>query len=343
MGGRYGEESPGRVPPGDGPGGPSSRAPGDGRGWFEPDARKAVTEPTQVLPHVPAPRSERPSPMVVARAVIVYQERPRRPWALWVFTVALVALTVGVVLGQTAAFEPVYRPAGGAQAVAAPTDVVSSAPSPSPLGQAGAGAPPRLTAPLGAVRSRVLEVVGSSTVLRVRSADLGEALLDIASTDSGTVPSLTDSERGSRVELVRAGDAGPANVEIKLNAKVSWTLRLLGSSSEQTIDMRTGRVAGVEVAGGTARVVVHLPKPKGTVPLSVTGPMGELAVRTKAGTPVRVRLGGGSDKVVVDGKTRRRLKAGAEVTSAGWAAAKNRYDVVAADAIASVVTEPSGG
>ena len=280
--------------------------------------------------------------MVVARAVIVYQERPRRPWVLWVFTVAIVALTVGVVLGQTAAFEPVYRPAAGALIGAVPTGVVPSAPSPSAFGQPVPAGPQRVTAPLGAVRTRVLEVVGASTVLRVRSTDLGEALFDIATTDPGTVPSLTDSERGTRLELVRAGAAPTADVEIQLNAKVAWTLRLTGSSSEQNIDMRAGGVAGVEVAGGTARVVVRLPEPKGTVPLSVTGPIGELDVRTQAGTPVRLRLGGGADKAVIDGKTRRKVKSGAKLTSAGWSAAKDRYDVVVSEPVASVLTATSG-
>jgi hypothetical protein len=259
-----------------------------------------------------------------------------------VFTVALVALTVGVVLGQTAAFEPVYRPAVGAQAGVIPSGVVPSAPSPSEFGQTAPAGPQRVTAPLGAVRKRVLEVVGSSAVLRVRSADLGEALFDITSTDPGTVPSLTDSERGTRLELVRTGVAA-ADVEIQLNAKVAWTLRLLGSSSEQAIDMRAGGVAGIEVAGGTARVAAQLPEPKGTVRLSVTGPVGELDIRARAGTPVRFRLGGGADRAVVDGKTRGKVKAGAKLTPAGWSAARNRYDVVVSDPVASVLTAPSDG
>jgi hypothetical protein len=299
-----------------------------------------VSEPTQVLPLVGAPRPARLSPMVVARAVIVYQERPRRPWALWVFTVAIVALTVGVVLGQTAAFEPVYRPSLGAQAATVPSAEV--VPSPSALGQPVPAGPQRVTAPLGAVRTRVLEVAGPSTVLRVRSADLGEALFDIATTDPGTVPSLTDSDRGTRLELVRTGAAAPAEVDIQLNAKVAWTLRLLGSAQEQNIDLRAGGVAGIEVAGGTARVVVRLPEPKGTVPLSVTGPVEELEVRREAG-PVRLRLAGGADRAVVDGKTRRKVKAGAELTSAGWSSTKKRYDVTVAGPIASVVTATPGG
>jgi hypothetical protein len=70
-----------------------------------------IDEPTQklkvVLPSIPQP--------VAARAVIVYEQAPRRPWRLWGFTAVLVALTIGVVLGQAEAFQPVSRGATGAR------------------------------------------------------------------------------------------------------------------------------------------------------------------------------------------------------------------------------------
>jgi hypothetical protein len=308
------------------------------RDWFQPAA--AVTEPTQSLPVVPAPRM--PPPMVVARAVIVYQERPRPPWKLWVFTVAIVALTLGVVLGQTAAFEPVYRPAG-AQIEAVPAGAGPSGsgppgavPSPSALDQPWPDAAHRVTAPLGSVRKRRLEVVGAATVVRVHSSDLGATLLDIATTDRGAVPSLTENERGSRLELVPSGEVGTVGAEIQLHAKVSWTLKLTGGSSEQVVDMGAGGVAGIEVAGGTTRLVLQLPAAKGTVPISVAGPIGELVVRTPAGTPVRLRLRGGAKTAIVEGKAPRKVKAGAVLTPAGWSGAENRYDLTAADPVASV-------
>nr|BFE73449.1 hypothetical protein GCM10020092_067500 [Actinoplanes digitatis] len=170
---------------------------GEGRGWFEPSPRADGDEATQVHPVVPA----RP-PTVAARAVIVYEERPRRPWRLWVFTVALVALTVGVVLGQTVAFEPVYRQAAGAGTVP------DGSASPAPPAQPFPDAAHRVTAPLGSVRTRLLEVAGASAVVRVRSEDLGATLFDIATTDRGAVPVLTESARGHRLELLRTGEAG---------------------------------------------------------------------------------------------------------------------------------------
>jgi hypothetical protein len=302
--------------------GQPERSRGD-RGWFEPPA--AVSEPTQSLPTI----SARPSPLVVARAVIVYQERPRRPWVLWVFTVALVALTIGVVLGQTAAFEPVYRSPRGQTAAA---DVIPSAPAAQPWPDAEH----RVTAPLGKTRKRVLEVTGASTVLRVRSADLGDNLFDIATTDRGAVPSVTDSARGTRLELIRTAEAGTVGAEIQLNAKVAWTLKLAGGTTEHIIDLQAGGAARIEVTGGTAQLVLQLPEPKGTVPIKVNGKIGELIVRTRA--PLRLRLAGGAQTAVVDGKAGRKLKAGTKLTAPGWSTAKNRYDVTATGAVVTATT-----
>ena len=65
-----------------------------------PPVRHPGEEPTQTLPVIVARKP--PAPGVAARAVIVYETQPRRPWVLWMFTAMLVALTIGVVLGQTA-------------------------------------------------------------------------------------------------------------------------------------------------------------------------------------------------------------------------------------------------
>ena len=297
------------------------------RGWFEPASSTPLNEPTQSLPTVPQP------PKVAARAVIVYRDLPRRPWVLWVFTATLVALTIGVILGQTVAFEPAYRSTADAQTVPEQT-----APVPSPSGAPWPDAAHRITAPLAGVKTRSLEVVGATTVLRVRSADLGDTLFDIATTDRGAMPSLTESGRGSRLELIHSSEAGTVGAEIQLNAKVAWTLKLVGGASEQNIDMSAGGLAGLEVIGGAAGAVWQLPEPKGTVRLSVAGPVGQLVVRRKTGTPVRVRLTGGATTAVVDGKSREKVKAGTTLRSTGWSGAPKRYDVVTSGPVASVLT-----
>jgi hypothetical protein len=186
------------------------------------------------------------------------------------------------------------------------------------------------------VRTRLLEVAGPVAVLRVRTADLGEALLDVTTLDPSATVTLIDGARGSELGVLPTGVPGTVGAEIRLNAKVTWTLRLAGGSAEQNIDLRGGSVAGVELTGGTTRAALQLPPPRGTVPVKVSGTIGELTVGAAA--PVRFRVTGGAGTAVLNSKTKRQVKAGSTLTSAGWrAAARGRYDVTSAGAVTSIV------
>jgi hypothetical protein len=299
---------------------------------------QCLVETTETLPII-APRAEAagsvpppaetpvpPAARVAARAVIVYETPPRRPWRLWVFTAVIVALTVGVVLGQAVAWQPVSRTASAAaaQVVPAPSVPPSAVPTRPGPGQ-------QVTVPLGSARSRLLEVTGAATLLRIRSADLGSTLLHAAALDSSAVPSWTDTGKGTRLELVRTGTPGTAGLDIQLNARVSWTIRLTGGAAEQDVDMRAGGLAALRLTGGGPLVVLRLPKPKGTVPVAVASTVGRLSVATKTGTPVRLRLARGAGVVSVDRAKQRTVR-----TPPGWKTAKNRYDLTTSGAVGSV-------
>jgi hypothetical protein len=306
----------------------------------QPPRPTFADEPTQQFPVV-APRKPEPPtptpPKVEARAVIVYE---RRSWGLWVLTAVLVALTVGVVLGQTVADAP--RTASAA-AQTQPADAGFSTPpsiTPSPSDQAappvqvppGLGLPvtgQRVSAPLGKDRSQQFEVSGGATLVTVRSVDLGDRLFDIAALNDSAVPRVVTTADGPRLEFVRTGAPGRIGAVIQLNSSVRWKLRLVGGAAEQDIDMRAGGLAGVDLVGGASRALLQLPTPKGTVPLTVSGGASELVVQAGPGVPVRVKLGKGADDTVVDGKARKRVKPGTTLTSTGWAKSTNRYDLTA--------------
>lgn len=295
-------------------------------------------EPTQTLPIVAArpapPRRRPPPPSVAARAVIIYESLPGQPWRLWVFTAMLVALTAGVILGQTVADQPASRSAASTQVGTAYGDPAALTPSPS--GPAAPTAGQRVTAPLGSAKTRLLEITGTSAVLHVRSANLGDLLYNIAAVDSSAVPKLVNTARGPRLELVRTGVAGTVGADIQINAKVSWTVRLTGWSAEQNVDMRAGGLARLDLAGGTPRAQLQLPKPKGTVLLSITGAVTDLNVLAGTGTPVRLRLGKGADVATIDGTKYGAVKIGKALASTGWKSARNRYDVTTSATVGSV-------
>jgi hypothetical protein len=292
--------------------------------------------PPAAGPKVPvlAP-NEPPLSKVEARAVIVYESEPRRRWGLWVLTAVLVALTMGVVLGQTVANQPGQVTAAAREV---PTTGYSTPPQPvpSPADQVLPVRGQRVTAPLGKAKTRLLEVIGISTLVTVRSVDLGDKLFDIATLDTSAVPKVLNGDSGPRLELVQTGATGRVGAEIQLNSRVKWTLRLTGGSSEQDIDMRAGGLAGIELIGGASRAVLQLPIPKGTVPLTVTGGVSDLNVRTGSGVPVRVRLDKGADSAVIDGSVHQRVRSGTALSSTGWKDSQNRYDVSASARVSTL-------
>lgn len=271
--------------------------------------QSCLVESTDTLPIIAA--ASRKPPGVAARAVIVYENPPRRPWRLWAFTAVLVALTIGVVLGQAVAWQPVSRTAAVAEAQVVPT------PPPTPPGPGL-----QVAAPLGSARTRLLEVAGTATVVHIRSMDLGATLFHAAAVDTSSVPSWSDTGQGTRLELARTGAPGTAGLDIQLNTRVSWTIRLTAGTAEQDIDMRAGGLAGLQLTGGHSLMVLRLPEPKGTVPLYIGGTVSRLNLAAGTGALVRLRLARAAGVVTVDEAKQR-----TPVTPAGWKSARNRYDL----------------
>jgi hypothetical protein len=273
--------------------------------------RPAVDTPTQPLPVITRP------PKVEARAVIVYEPQPRRRWGLWLFTALLVALTAGVVLGQAVAYQPPAR----AVATTPPWPAANAVPS--PPAYSGPPTPPApATAPLGAARAGRIEVTGAAESVRIRTVDLGDLLFSVSATGLVT-PIVRDSSAGPRVEVAAAG---PGPVEILVHSAVRWTVRLGGTATRHDVDLSGGRVAGLELAGGSAYAAVLLPRPAGRIRLRVTGAVADLRIDT-AGAPARLRLSQGASAADFGGRTRNDAGPGTTLRSTGWTAAKSRYDI----------------
>lgn len=282
----------------------------------------ALAEPTRLLPKV------------TGRAVIVYEPEPRPRRGLWVFTAMLVALTVGVVLGQSSAYRaPAQRSVSAAQAGPMPIYETPPVAEPSPSVAASPVPGPQLTAPLGTDKTRVLEVTGSSTSLRIHSEDLGPLLFSVDTRDGSAMPGLENATGGPRLSLIRTGSDA---TDVRLNSKVRWTIRIAGEATTQEINMRAGGLAGIELAGGSADAILDLPRPAKAVALRVTGVIGNLRIRTDDNVPVRLRLGKGADTATLNGTQRQNAKPGTVLASPGWRTAKKRYDVKASARLTSV-------
>jgi hypothetical protein len=191
-----------------------------------------------------------------------------------------------------------------------------------------------VTAPLDGREAATLEVLTGATTITVRVADLGDRLYRAATPDgSGLVPRTTIDDDRVQVYLDKRGPAGPDAVEVQLNSRARWTVRVVGGAVDEMIDASAGRLAGLDIVGGAARIEVRLPRPEGTVPVRMSGGANQLAFDVPDGTPTRVRLGSGAASVTVDGAGHSGVGAGTIVATPGWDAATDRYDI---DAIAGV-------
>lgn len=209
----------------------------------------------------------------------------------------------------------------------------------------GPAAPPgpeyTVKGPLGATQAAEFQLVAGVTAVTVRTADLGDDLYR-ASTPSGSsfVPRV--AQEGDKVQLrvVNVADKGTSDtVTMELNQRVKWRINLIGGSETATVDLRAGNLAGVDFAGGVARVELWLPKPQGAVPVTMTGGARDVVVHAPTGVPVRVLLARGAATATVDGAKRTGVVTGTKIVPAGWDAARDKYTIDAVAGLASLTVD----
>ncbi|GHJ16304.1 MULTISPECIES: hypothetical protein [unclassified Micromonospora] len=229
--------------------------------------------------------------------------------------------------------------------------VFSGGPPPSPAadpgGSGGVGgaeeaATETLTAPRGDRRRADFELVDGLTSFTLRAADLGDDLYRIgAPDDAGVTPRpRVDGDR-VRLRIVENGRAGPAAVEVVLNARLTWRVRLVGGVREQRLDLGAARLVGIELIGGASRTRLRLPPLDGTLTVRMTGGVSDLTVTVPGGPPARVRVASGAGSLAVYDERRAGIAAGDVVSSPGWDRAADRLylDLVAGANAVSVTAD----
>jgi hypothetical protein len=197
------------------------------------------------------------------------------------------------------------------------------------------------TAPLADRSDVQFDLLSGAASVTVRAEDLGTDLYRIATPlDSGLLPRTVDHDGRVELQLVPSGPAGPSAVDIRLNTRVRWGLRLAGGATQETIDLSAGRVSGVDIVLGVSHIDLSLPRPQGTVPIRLTSGASEFTLHVPVGVPSRVTAGSGAGTLAVNGVERHGVAAGTQLASGGWDTATDRYDVQASAGV-SVLTVDS--
>jgi len=202
-----------------------------------------------------------------------------------------------------------------------------------------------VTGDLKGRQEALLEVLPGAESVTIHSQDLGDLLFRAATVPgSKAEPTVTDEGATVKLGLTNTSVAGQATVHIYLNDKVRWQLKLAGGGLEQSVDFAGGKLAGLEIAAGTGRIDLALPKPEGTVAVKLPAGAGQLAIHLQPGVPGQLSFGNGSGAgtVTVDGQAQQGVQPGKVLTPEGWAKAKDRYDFQVAGGFASVTVDHLG-
>jgi hypothetical protein len=229
-------------------------------------------------------------------------EKPRRSRTVMV---AAIGLAVLVLLGGAAAGMMFYSGSDGAKS-----------------------GDKTITAPLDGRTAVSFELVAATTKVNVKTQDLGDDLYKITSADD-TLPTAVVSDERVQLHLAADGVNADGQVQVLLSTKVKWALRFVGGADQQVVDLTSGKITSLQVLGASRRLQLALPKPSGTVPISVTGSIEDFSITSPKDSPVRVQVDSGAKTVAAGDRTLRDVKPGSTLTPKGWNV-PNRYDVDAA-------------
>jgi hypothetical protein len=187
-----------------------------------------------------------------------------------------------------------------------------------------------------------LDLVSGASSVTVRSGDLGSDMYRV-STPEGAAPLPAVADQADRVEvrLTGGGEGGRATLLVELSNRVAWQVRLGGGANAVTLDLRSGGLAGVDVATGVGSIEMSLPAPHGTVRVAISGGAASVAAHLPSGVPARLRVGGGAATATVDGAAHSGVSGGSVYTTSGYDTATDRYDLDATSGVSTIVVDHS--
>jgi hypothetical protein len=205
-------------------------------------------------------------------------------------------------------------------------------------GQANGGH--EISAPLEGRQTAEFDLVSGTTSVTVHSADLGDKLYQVTTpADGPTLPKTLNQGTAIKLFLTGSGQDGPAAVDVQLNSRVLWKLRITGGAAEHTIDMSAGRLGSLDVAGGATLLEVTLPPPEGTVAVRSSGGANQFVVHAPANVPARVTISGGAGSATIDGAVHNGIASGTVFTPKDWDSSPDRYDVNAVTGVGTLILD----
>jgi len=125
-----------------------------------------------------------------------------------------------------------------------------------------------------------------------------------ASTPPGSGITPATSVNGTEVRLTArpTGAAGPGRLDVLLDERITWTIRMNGGVRAATFVLTGGMVRAVDLTGGADTVYLALPDAARALPIRMSGGVREWSIQTDGEVPVRVQARSGAGVVNLYGK-----------------------------------------
>jgi DNA-binding MarR family transcriptional regulator len=186
--------------------------------------------------------------------------------------------------------------------------------------------PAEHSAPLGSLQAARLNFRSGAQDLRLRTgrspADLYRARFD------GATPQVR--VRDGRVLVQYRGvpfDWRKRVATIGLNSTIPWTIDIVGGVNRLEADLRGVDVRRFDLTGGSDRIQLEFGRPAGEAEVKLVGGARTVRLERPAGTPVRLRIQGGSARIELDKEVLSGKGADVTVESRGWPDARDRLAV----------------
>lgn len=184
-----------------------------------------------------------------------------------------------------------------------------------------------------------LEVSVGAARLEVAATPLDDRLFQIHIEHAGTPPEVRLDRATGTVKISQRTDwfmgARRLHVEAKLTDAIPWEVVCSTGAIRADFDLGSTALTGFGCRTGASELNLVLGAAKGIVPVVIEGGALTVRITRPAGTPVQVQASGGAVRLHGDGDHRDGL--GTQTwKSAGFDAAKDRYDVTVSGGALSV-------
>lgn len=172
----------------------------------------------------------------------------------------------------------------------------------------------------GATASIAVDSGSRGVVLRPGSEM--ETLIRVPSDAAGAAPAIV---HGETVKVRRLRGVGLG--EIELNPRHPWRFQIQGATWNTVVDAGALDVREIKLDSGAAKVECFLPRPRGAVPIVVSGGVVGLTLHRPPGSAVVAHVSAGTARIKLDAFSAAALASDLHWESPGASASVDRYEL----------------